>query len=219
MTYHSPGNYYLTLLRHGESVANANHVYQGQSDFPLSDLGRQQAHKLAERWQFDNTTFDQIISSPLSRARETAEIIAGKLQLPMQTDPLWVEVDVGLMAGLSAQEVAERYPRTAFIHPYQPIAQTGESRWELFMRAGQAIQRLLKLPAGKYLVVAHGGILNMAMHAILGITPTANFQGAWFHFKNTAFANLIYSSTEHIWHIHKLNDSVHLEANQTNVIG
>ncbi|RPI31749.1 MAG: histidine phosphatase family protein, partial [Chloroflexota bacterium] len=68
--------YHLILLRHGESVGNANGVYQGQADFELSDLGRRQAQALAERWVAEEKTFDLVISSPLLRARQTAEIIA-----------------------------------------------------------------------------------------------------------------------------------------------
>ncbi len=70
---------WLRSLRHGESVGNAESRWQGQADFPLTDRGRSQAQALADRWKREKMKFDYVISSPLSRARETAEIIASKL--------------------------------------------------------------------------------------------------------------------------------------------
>jgi broad specificity phosphatase PhoE len=74
------------------------------------------------------------------------------------------------------------------MHPYQAVGETGESQWELYLRAGRAVQNLLKNPPGRYLVVSHGGILNLAFYAILGIAPQANFTGPRFRFANTAYA-------------------------------
>ena len=76
-----PKFFNITLLRHGESVGNAESRWQGQAEFPLTDRGRSQALALAERWKNEKMKFDFVISSPLSRARETAEIIAAKLGL------------------------------------------------------------------------------------------------------------------------------------------
>ena len=66
-------------------------------------------------------------------------------------------------------------PRPDFMTPYTRFGKTGESRWEVYLRAGRAIQRILDQPAGTYLVAAHGGVLNMAMYAILGIPVQADF--------------------------------------------
>jgi len=60
--------YYITFLRHGESVGNLENRLQGLSDFPLSETGRAQARMLADRWKTEGVTFDTVISSPLSRA-------------------------------------------------------------------------------------------------------------------------------------------------------
>jgi 2,3-bisphosphoglycerate-dependent phosphoglycerate mutase len=205
----NPGRYHITLLRHGESVGNAEGKHQGQSDFPLTPKGEAQARALAERWLKENTTFDLIISSPLSRALGTAQILANTLHIPLEFNPLWMERNNGLLAGLRPEEAIITYPRPPFIHPYLPIGQTGESQWELFLRAGTAIQDLLHHPPGKYLIVSHGGILNMVLYAILGITPQANFYGPRFRFGNTAFATLSYTPNEHKWYVHGVNDQAH----------
>jgi broad specificity phosphatase PhoE len=201
--------YHITLLRHGESVGNADGYHQGQSEFDLTDKGREQTEALARRWQKDGVTFDQVIASPLARARQTAEIITQRLNLPLDFNSLWMEADIGKIAGLKATEAKEKYPPPDFSHPYQPLGLTGESWWELFMRGGQAVQDLLEFPPGKYLIISHGGILNMALYAILGIIPQANFYGPYFRFENTAFATLTYEPDRHKWRVWGVNDHLH----------
>jgi broad specificity phosphatase PhoE len=204
-------NYLITLLRHGESVANAGGIHQGQADFELSEIGLAQARALAARWQRETVTFDRIISSPLLRARQTAEILAAAQHLPVEFDSNWMERDIGLLSGLSAEEAAQRFPRPAFMHPYQALGGDGESRWEAYLRAGRAVQDLLRRPPGSYLVVSHGAILNMVLYAMLGIIPQANFQGARFRFHNTSFAILQYDPGNHTWILERFNDLDHLD--------
>ncbi len=212
-------NYRIILLRHGESIGNAEDFHQGQSDFPLTRTGLEQARALADRWLSEGVTFDHIICSPLARARQTAEIIAKALfpslpeaDLPLEFNALWMERDAGMVAALHESEALERYPRPDFVNPYQPFALTGEGQWQLYLRAGHALQDLLTRPAGHYLVVSHGGLLNMVLYAILGIIPQANFQGARFRFRNTAFARLTYNPASHRWFVEALNDRAHLPA-------
>ncbi len=202
--------YHIIFLRHGESTGNAEAVLQGQADYPLSETGRKQAATLARRWQSEGVSFDRIIASPLLRARQTAEIVAAALQSPpIDFNPDWVERDYGLLTGLKAEEAYRRYPAPPFMNPYMPFGETGESRWELFLRAGRAVQDLLCYAPGRYLVVAHGAILNMALCTVLGILPQPNQSGARFSFYNTAFARLTYTPGEHTWRLISFNDQGH----------
>ena len=201
--------YHITFLCHGESVGNAGGYHQGQSEFPLTEKGRQQAEALANRWKNEGVIFDFMISSPQSRARETAEILAPILGLEIEYDPIWMERDNGLLAGLHESEAREKFPQPAFIPLYEPIGETGESHWELFLRGGRAIQSILLQPAGRYLIVSHGAILNMALRAALGIMPQANFQGARFRFSNTGFATLTYQPERNSWAVLGINDHSH----------
>ena len=201
--------YTFTFLRHGESVGNAEGKHQGQADFELTEKGRLQARALGERWQLEKRQFDAAVSSPLMRARETAEAVCGILGIPLQFDALWMERDNGLLAGLHPDEARQLHPRPAFIYPYMAIGETGESQWELYLRAGRAVQSLFDNPPGNYLVVSHGGILNMVFYAILGIAPHANFVGPRFRFHNTAFATLTYAPGEHKWSVLGVNDHLH----------
>ena len=201
-----PVTYQVTLLRHAESIGNAEGYYQGQSDFPLSEKGAQQAQALCDYWRSKEASFNLIISSPLARARQTAEFLAQSLAIPLVFDPLWMERDAGLLSGLHQKEAEILFPKPDFIHIYQPIGKTGESQWQLYLRAGNAVQKIIDRPPGNYLVVSHGALLNMVLYTVLGIVPQANFQGPHFYFSNTGFACLTYYPELHNWVLERLVD-------------
>ena len=203
--------YHFVFLRHGESVGNVESRWQGQSDYPLTERGQAQAQALAHRWQEEKAKFDLAITSPLIRAKNTAEIVASALDIKVESDPLWMERNLGEMNGLTVDEIRLR-PRPNFVTPYDTIGGVGEGDWVLFLRAGQALQSLLRRPAGRYLIVSHGGLLNQLMHAIVGIAPHADPSGVRFRFDNTAFARVFYLSHQHRWAIETLNDHVHLKS-------
>ncbi len=200
----------VTFLRHGESVGNLENRFQGHADFPLTEKGRTQALALVRRWKNEGVSFDRAISSPLLRARETAEIVCAGLNIPLEFEPDWMEINNGLLAGLRDEEV-EQFPRPAFSTPYTRTGKTGESLWEVFLRAGANIQKLMDHPCGRTLVVAHGGILNMAFYAMLGIPPQADSTGPRFMFHNTTFATFSYEPERHTWRMLHFDDRPQLQ--------
>ena len=127
--------------------------------------------------------FDLIIASPLGRAKETAEIIAAALDVSMELDPILLERHIGEMEGLTADEVRKK-PHPPYVTPYDSIGGEGEGDWALFLRAGQALHSLLRRPAGSYLIVSHGGLLNQLMNAIVGIAPHVDPSGVRFRFES-----------------------------------
>jgi 2,3-bisphosphoglycerate-dependent phosphoglycerate mutase len=203
--------YTITFLRHGESVGNQENRFQGHADFPLTERGRAQARALAKRWQAEGVTFDRAFTSPLLRARETAETVCTALNVLLEPDPDWMEINNGLIAGLNNAEAAQVAPEPKFMTPYTRFGKTGESRWEVYLRAGRNIQKLVDTPAGRTLVVAHGGILNMTMYAILGIPIQADFTGPRFMFHNTTFATFTYEPAHHNWRMLHFDDRPHLK--------
>ncbi|GAB4398115.1 MAG: hypothetical protein OHK0052_21000 [Anaerolineales bacterium] len=205
--------YHFTFLRHAESVGNALGYYQGQSDFPLSETGKQQAHALAARWQREGKTFQLALSSPLQRAHQTAQIVCAALNLPLTLEDQWMERNNGILAGLNAEQAAQTAPPPDMLHPYHPIGKTGESQWEVYLRAGTALQSLLHRQPGNYLIVSHGGFLNTLVYAILGIGIQANFQGPRFRFRNSAFATFTYRPHNHEWIVEAINDHSHWSFN------
>jgi broad specificity phosphatase PhoE len=95
----------IVLVRHGRTDANARGLLLGRADPELDDEGRSQAARLAA----ELATLDvaRMVTSPLARCRQTAEAIAaaGAVQLPVEVDARWIELDYGALDGLGATEV------------------------------------------------------------------------------------------------------------------
>lgn len=160
----------LLLVRHGESTANARGIGQGRAEYPLSERGLAQARLTGEHLA-KLGGIEAVYSSPQQRAAQTAEAIATALNLPVEHDPDLVEIDIGVLSGLSwdqlraqhpevmaAYDAAERdtpHPRNRELIPgWEPIASTVERAW-------RAISRIvIAHPTGRVVVVAHGGVLN-----------------------------------------------------------
>jgi 2,3-bisphosphoglycerate-dependent phosphoglycerate mutase len=180
-------SYTLTFLRHGESEGNAAGIIQGQLDYPLTEKGRQQARALAQLWQTQQVMFDYVIASPLQRARHTAEAVAAALNLPLEIDPAWLERSFGVGEGKNPEEIRRQNPKVDFHHPFYSIAEGGESALDLYLRASAALQTIMRRPAGRYLIVSHGAILNMAIYAVMGLAPQGHIGSPRFRFGNTAY--------------------------------
>lgn len=202
----------ITLLRHGASTGNLSGVVQGQSDYPLAELGRRQILALADRWRKNDANFDEIISSPLSRARESAEILARVFSIPLQFDPVWKERDHGAAQGKPYAEVQEWYKSQPSPSPYEPLFKDGESEWDLFQRAVAAVGTLMGKPTGTYLVISHGGILSAVLRAILGVAPSAGrHPPVRFSHANSGYSRLSYDDDLSRWTLHTLNVTCHLD--------
>lgn len=159
----------LYLVRHGQTVANAERRFQGHKDFPLSEIGEQQVQRVAERLK--NTPIDFVYSSDLGRAVTTAEVIAkphGKL---VNQTPLLREYSWGVFDGLTLDDAEERYPHV-FKRNVEDWGTADIPEKEVYtdflLRADQAIHYFLKKYMGKrVLVVSHGRFLNAFMTRIL----------------------------------------------------
>lgn len=190
--------YLITFLRHGESVGNAGGLIQGQNDMPLTENGLQQAEDLAQAWKSEGMWFHQVVSSPLKRARQTAEIVAKTLEAPIEYDPVWMERGFGEIEGKRFEEVRQQKPAVDFYDPFRPPAKGAETGLDLYLRANRGLQDILRRPEGVYLIVSHGAILNMALYSALGLS-LQNGSSPRFSFGNTGFANLLYEPDQHQW--------------------
>ncbi len=186
-------------MRHGRSLADDEAVHEGRYDSPLTEVGRRQAQQRATDFVERGLSFDTIIASTLQRANETACIIASVLNTPVENDLEWMEKDNGQLAGLPFDVAETRYPKPAILNPYTPLGVTGESHWDIYLRAAKAVQKLVQRGPGSYLVVAHGGILNMAVRAMIGAAPGINQPNFSFGFGDTGYMVLDYYPTEHHW--------------------
>lgn len=161
------------LVRHGESLFNVEARVQGQADVPLSDTGRGQAAALAAwaRSLPPDVTIDEIWSSPLARARDTAAVIASALGLPLCIEDRLAELHAGVFQGHLWADLETAFPaevarwRSGDVDYAIP---GGESRAMLAARGRAALESLARRPARHMIVVAHGGVLTAALGSLLG---------------------------------------------------
>ena len=104
-------------MRHGRSRADDEEFVEGRYDSPLTEVGRSQAKRRAEELRSKGIEFDVIIASSLVRASETAEIVGGILEVKVEIDEDWMEIDNGPVAGLPREEAFEKYPLPIFRIP------------------------------------------------------------------------------------------------------
>lgn len=172
------------LVRHGQSEWNALGRWQGLSDPPLSDLGREEARMAASTLRpFDGL----ILASPLVRARETAEIIANELGRvgTVEIEPELREIDVGEFSGRTNDEIQERMPDAwkALREGRLETFPGGESRKAFRERVQRALETVAARHQGAtLLVVTHGGTIG-DVERYLGVHPgvgVRNLEGRWF---------------------------------------
>ncbi|MGY1661871.1 bifunctional RNase H/acid phosphatase [Geodermatophilus sp. SYSU D00705] len=158
------------LLRHGRTEHTPERRYSGRNDLPLSATGRAEAQAAAKR--AEELGIEVVVSSPLRRARETAEIVAGALGLPVQVDDDLVELDFGRLEGLTADEARAQHPLATrrFSEGVTVAAPGGESVADVSVRVGRARARVLREHAGKtVLVVSHVTPIKLLLAAGLDV--------------------------------------------------
>jgi probable phosphoglycerate mutase len=171
------------LVRHGESVFNVESRVQGQADVSLSDLGRLQADALAA-WTRSlpaDVTIDEIWSSPLTRARETATAMAAALGLSLQIEEGLAELHAGIFQGHLWADLEAAFPEEVACWrsgDAEYAIPGGESRAGLAARGRAALEKLAQRPARHMIVVAHGGVLTAALGSLLGRTHPLLAQAA-----------------------------------------
>ena len=155
------------FVRHGESEANLARKFAGRSDSPLTERGRTQAEAVAE--VLAQIPFDRIVTSPLSRCRDTAVIIARRQQVPVELEPDLMEIDVGEKTGSAFDEIRglPEWNDEGFV-----AWRGGETLEQVLSRAHGVIARIAaESPGRRILVVGHGGVTRILMSHFLGLLP------------------------------------------------
>ena len=149
----------LLLARHGETDWNREFRIQGSSDTELNEGGRAQARALADELAAE--PIDAVYASDLSRARETAEIVAAGKGLEVRLDAGLRERSFGSWEGLTRNKIDERFPDLAH--------HDGETDEEVRNRVLASVRRIVQgHPGQEVLVVSHGGALNALWHHAFG---------------------------------------------------
>lgn len=159
---------HLYFVRHGQSTYNAEGRVQGQSDVPLSELGRRQGEAVAQ-W-LAGVPVDAIYSSPLRRAMETTEAIARVHRLPIRTDDRLKELNAGVFQDKLRSKLWDLYPeQMARWTSGDPdfVIPGGESCRQLARRGCEVLEEIAAAGHRHAVVVAHGRLLLVTLSALL----------------------------------------------------
>ncbi|MEM7409896.1 MAG: histidine phosphatase family protein [Myxococcota bacterium] len=163
----------IVLLRHGNTVGDSHERFHGSSDVSLSDEGRGQVR--AAGLAMATEVFDLVVSSPLSRAWQSASMLAGGQ--PVRLMPEFREIHFGRWEGLTAQEIQERDP--ALYQAWQEGAAdfgfpNGEPLDAFRTRVLAGLDQLKNSGAANILVVAHKGVIRTIVQQLVGEAPDAD---------------------------------------------
>jgi probable phosphoglycerate mutase len=203
-------------VRHGQSTWNHERRIQGQLDPPLSDEGRRQATRLGRR--LAGRRLSGFYTSDLKRAFETAQLIgkvAGVEPTPM---PELREIFLGEWEGLRTGDIAERYPEAWAGWQEEPdwdLVPGGESAALFEARVSAALDAIFKRhERGEVLVVTHGGVIQVALHRIVGRPSRGLFP---FKIQNASISVIEKSNGRVV--VSGVNDIAHLESgSETDVL-
>ena len=212
----------LLIVRHAESTANREERWQGLTDYRLSRTGRLQANRLRSRLERERYRPTHIYSSPLSRALDTAQIVASNWDRPIEAWEELTEFNVGVIAGLTRAEVEEKFPEAAKSiaanHVFDRV-EGAETHNATSDRAQCVVDRLIceHDNSDRVMVFTHGGVLAHIIRRLLG---TDRLRGV--SIRNTAiFEFSIDVSRWHLedrvrnnqglWRIVQFNDAHHLD--------
>ena len=158
----------IYIIRHGETALNVNGVMQGQIDEPLNENGRALAALTGRGMR--GIRFDACISSPLSRARETAEIVLRESgnRLPIRTDDRLLEMDFGDIDARKITEMGD-VSMSFFLTPFQfPGFPNGETIHDLCQRTQPFLRELIARDDGKtYLISTHGCAMRAMVNDLM----------------------------------------------------
>ncbi len=177
----------MILVRHGQSTWNREHRIQGQLDPPLSDEGRRQAELLARR--LAGHRLAGFYASDLKRAFETAEAIEPQVDLEPVPTPGLREIYLGEWEGLRTSEIAERFPDAWASWSEKPdwdLVPGGEGAARFETRVIATLEDILGRHAhGDLLLVTHGGVIQVALHRVIGRPSKGLFP---FKIQNTSIS-------------------------------
>ncbi len=199
------GNIYI--VRHGETMWNAEGRIQGHTDVELTERGKEQARATARR--LEGIHFDMAYSSDMSRSRETALIILGERETTLHSVPELREYNKGVFEGLTPEEYRRRYPdlyQASLVNDPDFAPPGGETIRQCQARlsgfTGMLKDRHLEEDV---LIVGHGGSLRSGIVALLGLPLEANWK---FVMHNCALSVIRAYSNNAVMHLY--NNTSHL---------
>lgn len=185
----------IVLVRHGETVWHTENRYAGYTDIGLTPRGMLQAEKLA-MWA-RHAGISAVWSSPLSRARVTAQPAANILSLPLQVDKRLAELDFGQCEGLTDAEMKAQFPAERAAFKRNPVIHHLPGGEDPVLAAQRATAVLVDIaaasPRGRILVVAHNTLIRLVLCKLLEI-PLSRYRTVFPQLANGTLTELSLST-------------------------
>lgn len=196
------------LVRHGETNGNQEVRYQGWIDNPLNERGERQGARLGEAMK--DYPLDAVYTSPLIRARRTAQLIAQHHGLTPIVEEDLRELNGGLLEGRLMRDILVQYPQCMQDmreHPARAVCPGGETMRQLYDRVSAAMDRIVRSNPGKVICVAgHGCVIQAYLHFASGL-PFEEMPRNMV--ANTAISKFTYGQ-DFVPHLEYSNDHRHL---------
>lgn len=166
----------ILIIRHGQSEADLLGVHEGRADFSLTGLGELQAKSMAT-YVAIHCPPDIILTSPLKRARDTALLMKEEIGCELIEEKDLMEFNNGVLAGLSREEAAIKYPLPSSGRPVHIPIENGESELEFRFRAENVINKIVHdyQDYKRVALVSHGGLISRLLQAFLHLPNTNEF--------------------------------------------
>lgn len=168
----------LYIMRHGKTDWNERRKIQGRTDIPLNEEGRDMSENAGI--EYKDINFDICYCSPLSRAKETAELVLKGRNVPIITDERLVEMGFGQYEGIEKSFEIPNCPiNVLFLEPQNYTTSVGgaESMDELFQRTGEFLREvaLPQVESGKDVLIVGHGAMNSAIICLIKELPVKDF--------------------------------------------
>lgn len=157
----------IYLLRHGQTTGDIEDRYGGNYDDHLTDLGKKEAVRLSE--ELSKVGIEKVFSSPLNRAKETAEILKKSLGIDIEIiENLRERNHYGVLTGIIKSEAKEKFPEDVEkVKSYKTCATNGEEYLSFKERVENAFKEITKTDFSLVAVVTHGGVIREFFREVL----------------------------------------------------
>ena len=204
-------NTHVVLIRHGQSLGNAEGRFGGHTDTPLSPRGRKQAEATARALASEK--FGAIYSSDLPRAIETATPLANLTGAPLETTEALRERSVGVMEGLTFEEAAEQHPeqyQALLRRDFEHVLLGGESYRQMLDRASRKLDEVIEQNrGGRIAVFTHTGTICILILHLMGALDAPELKPVWIATANCGIARFDLR-TDGFVRVLVINDTRHL---------
>lgn len=198
------------LVRHGETMWNKCRKYQGQTDVPLNDTGREQACKLSVR--LEKQRLDAVYASDLGRAIETARIIAKPHNIEVVGSRELREINFGIWEGYNFEEIMNKWPneyKKWLDEPWYSNPPGGETLNELTFRVKKFFnEAAARHPDQNVLVVTHAGPIRAFLSVLLRLEKSFFWK---FKISNASLTIVNYNGNDDDSYIVSINDTCHTD--------